>query len=52
VEYSGNSFQCNISFPRAAHDWKVDLFTSFFNVLYSVKVRLDGIDKLWWSPAK
>ena len=46
MEYSSDSFQWNIGFARAAHNWE-DLFASFFNVLYSVKVRRDGIDKLW-----
>jgi hypothetical protein len=27
--YSG-SIQCNVSLARAAHDWEVDVFASFF----------------------
>jgi hypothetical protein len=35
-----------------AHDWEVDVFASFFKVLYSVRVRQEGKDKLWWVPSK
>jgi hypothetical protein len=50
LEYSSDSFQWNVSFARAAYDWEVDVFASFFNLLYSVRVRRDDVDKLWWSP--
>jgi hypothetical protein len=53
LELTGRSNQWNRSFVRAAHDWKVDVFASFFKVLYSVKVRrVDVVDKLWWVPSK
>jgi hypothetical protein len=42
--------QWNVSFIRAAHNWDVDVFTSFFNLLYSYRVRWEGEDKLWWVP--
>ena len=35
-----------------AHDWEVNVFTSFFNLLYSYRVRREGEDKLWWVPSK
>jgi hypothetical protein len=37
--YSG-SHQWNVSFFRVTHDWEVDVFASFFNLLYSL--RWDG----------
>jgi hypothetical protein len=35
-----------------AHDWEVQVFASFFNFLYSIKVRWDGKDNLWWSTSR
>lgn len=37
---------------RAAHDLEVDVFASFFRVLYLVRVRREGEDKLWCVPSK
>jgi hypothetical protein len=50
--YSGDSFQWSVSFARAMHDWEMNVFALFFNLLYSVRVRRDGVDKLWRSPSK
>jgi hypothetical protein len=32
-----------------AHDWEVDVLASFFNLLYSYRVRWEGENKLWWT---
>lgn len=45
------SFQWDVRFIRAAHDWEVDILASFFTLLYSICIDRDGEDKLWWSPA-
>jgi hypothetical protein len=35
-----DGYNCrNVSFVRVAHDWEVDVFASFFNLLYSIRVR-------------
>lgn len=47
LELSSGSLQWNISFIKATHDWEVDVFTSFFNLLYSYRMRREGEDKLW-----
>jgi hypothetical protein len=52
LEFLGGSNQWNVSFVREAHDWEVDIFASFFQVLHSVKVRRGIVDKLWWVPSK
>lgn len=39
-------------FARTAHDCEVDIFTSFYNLLYSVRVRWEGEDKIWWAFSK
>jgi len=46
LEFYGGSNQWNVSFARTAHDWKMDVFASFFKVLYSNE------DKLRWVPSK
>ena len=52
LEFSGGSTYQNISLARPTHDWEVDIFASFFRVLYSVRVRQEDEDKLWWVPSK
>jgi hypothetical protein len=44
--------QWNVSFARAAHDWEVDVFASFYKILYSARVRRESEDKMWWVPSK
>jgi hypothetical protein len=39
------------NFIRAAHDWEVDVLASLFTFLYSIRVRREGKDKLWWAPS-
>jgi hypothetical protein len=46
------SFRWDVRFIRAAHDWKVDVLTSFFTLLYSISLDCDGEDKLLWSPSR
>jgi len=50
MEISGGSIQWNVSFVREAHDWKVGVFASFFQVLHSV--NRDRANRLWWVPSK
>jgi hypothetical protein len=52
LEFLGGYNQWNVSFIRVAHDWEVDGFASFFQVLNSSKVRRECVDKLWWNPSK
>jgi hypothetical protein len=42
----------NVNFLRVTHDWEVDLFTSFFNLLYSFRLRQGGKNKLCWVLSK
>jgi len=46
LEFLSDSNQWNVSFTRKAHDWEVDDFVSFFQVLHSVKVSKGNEDKL------
>jgi hypothetical protein len=38
------SFQWDVSFIRAAHDWEVDVLAFFCTLLYSIKVGSEGKD--------
>jgi hypothetical protein len=46
------SFQWDIRFIQAAHDWEVDVLSSFFTLLYSIRGDHDGEDKLRWPPSR
>jgi len=52
LELSSGSNKWNVRFVKAAHNWEVDVFASFFNLLYSIRVRWKDEDKLWWTPSK
>jgi hypothetical protein len=43
------SYQWDINFFRAAHNWEVDDLDSFFSLLYTSRVNHEGEDQLWWS---
>jgi hypothetical protein len=32
------------------HDWEVEEVSRFFEMLYSLKIRCEGDDKLCWIP--
>jgi hypothetical protein len=42
----------NILFSRPVHDWEVEGFSRFFEMLYTLKVRSEGEDKMCWIPAR
>jgi hypothetical protein len=52
MEVLGGSTQWNVSFVREAHDWEVDVFASFFQVLHATRVNRDRADRLWWVASK
>jgi hypothetical protein len=52
MEILGGSIQWNVSFVREAHDWEVDVFTSFFQVLDSTRVNRDRAYCLSWVSSK
>jgi hypothetical protein len=45
------SYQWDVSFFRATHDWEVDVLAPFFSLLYSSKVDREGEDQFWWSSS-
>jgi hypothetical protein len=46
------TYKWNVNFLRPTLDWEVNLFTSFFNLLDSLKLRLVGKDNLCWVRSK
>lgn len=52
AQFCNDNLQWNISFTRLVHDWKVDLVTSFFDLLYSLRLRQGGVDEIYWIPSK
>jgi len=51
LELSSDFHKWNVSFIRTAHNWEVDAFASFFNFLYSLRLRQEGEDKLRSAPS-
>jgi len=52
LELLDDSNQWSMSFSKEAHDWEVDAFASFFQVLHSVIVIRGSEDRLWWVSSK
>jgi hypothetical protein len=48
----GGSIQWDVSFVREAHDWEMDIFASFFQVLQSATVSRDRAYRLCCVPSK
>jgi hypothetical protein len=41
-----------VSFTREAHDWELEVFASFLQVLHSATMRQGIEDRLWWISSK
>jgi hypothetical protein len=42
----------NVVFTRYAQDWEVDMVLSFYERLYSNRIRHGAVDKLVWNLSK
>lgn len=40
----------NASFSITAQHWEVEAVAEFFNLLYSSRQTVGGVDKILWSP--
>jgi hypothetical protein len=47
LDLSSGSLKWNVSFIKEAHILRVDVLASFFNLLYSYRVRREREDKFW-----
>jgi hypothetical protein len=52
LQFSNGSPQWNINFVKATHDWELDFFSLFFDQLYFINLKHDGIEKFCWNPSK
>jgi hypothetical protein len=52
MQMLGGSNQWNVSFIRKTHDWELEVFASFLQVLHSVRVRQGCEDRLWWISSE
>jgi hypothetical protein len=52
LKLSGAFHKWNVNFLRAAHDWEVNHFILFFNLLHSFRLRQDDEEKLCWIHSK
>jgi hypothetical protein len=52
MEVLGGLNQWNVNFRREAHDWELEVFASFLQVLHSIRVRQGCEDNLWWISSK
>lgn len=46
LELSNDSYRWNVRLIRTSYNWDVDVFASFFYLLYSLRLRYGGEDKL------
>jgi hypothetical protein len=51
LDLSNSFIHWNPSFIRAAHDWELESFDSFFRLLYSSKTHPGEVDNLLWTPS-
>jgi hypothetical protein len=51
-QFSSDNLLWNISFTRSVHDWEMDLVISFFDLLYSLRLRQGGGDEIYWIPSE
>jgi hypothetical protein len=50
MEFRDGNIQWNIIFTRSIQDWEVDVFFSFFKMLYSLRVKQWDMDRICLSP--
>ena len=52
MEYIFYKTSAEYIFYKTMHDWEVDLVSSFFELLYSIRLRQDSDDIVCWIPSK
>ena len=51
MSYKSSTLQWDVCFVCRVQDWEVDTITVFMDLLYSVKIRRDEADALYWNPS-
>jgi hypothetical protein len=52
MQVHNGSIHWHVLFTQPVHDWEVEVVSSFFELLYSQRVRHGGEDILCWIPSK
>jgi hypothetical protein len=52
MQFQMEGFNGILFFTRPVQDWEVDLVSSFFKMLYSLKVRQEEVDRICRIPSK
>lgn len=48
----GSVVHWNVLFTRYAQDWEVEMVMSFFDKLYSTRIRHGEVDRVVWNLSK
>jgi hypothetical protein len=48
----GGVAQWNVLFTRYAQDWEVEMVMSFYELLYSIRIRHGEVDRVLWNLSK
>jgi hypothetical protein len=51
LQLRNDSIHWELNFIRAAHDWELESFSTFFDLLYLAKVLGQGEDKIFWKAS-
>jgi len=52
MQFSNDNLQWNLSFIIYIQDRKVDLVIAFYGMLYSLRLRQGGENRIWWIPSE
>jgi hypothetical protein len=52
MQFRKGNLQWNRFFNRSVHVWEKYLVSSFFELLYSIRLRQGGEDNICWIPSK
>jgi hypothetical protein len=50
--FANDTYKWNITFIRSMHVWEIEMVTSFFNHLYSIRLNRGSEDRIYWLPFK
>jgi hypothetical protein len=51
MQVRGGAVTWEVHFIRMAHDWELESFSSFLDVIYAATIKNSGLDKLVWIPS-
>jgi hypothetical protein len=51
MQVRGGAVTWEVHFIRMAHDWELESFSSFLDVIYAATIKNSGLDKMVWIPS-